>query len=110
MVPIPSAYQIEDALLIDLSLLQLSAIIRVNHFPLCEDIQPGQTGFAMAVAGAACTAERELDLGPGCAGVHIENARRDVACRALHAVVVLRIDRARETKGRIVVNRDSFFE
>src|SRR5579864_4517097 len=77
-------------LLVNLRFLQFATVVGVDHLPFGEDIQPGQPGFAVAVAGAARAAEGELDLRARRAGVDVQNAGGDIAHSVLHAVDVLR--------------------
>src|SRR5579883_894169 len=97
-------------LLIDLGLLQLTAVVCVDHLPFGEDIQARQAGLAVAVAGSARAAEGELDLRARCAGVDVENAGSDITRGPLDAIDVLRVDCAGEAKGSIVVDCDGLFK
>src|SRR5258708_367184 len=91
-------------LFINLGFLQFAAVVGVDDFPFGEDIQAGEAGFAVAVAGAACAAEGELDFGSGGAGIDVQDASGDITYGALDAVVVLRVDGTGEAEGSVVID------
>src|SRR5579883_2993195 len=96
-------------LLIDLGFLQLAAVVGIDYLPFGEDIQTGQTGFAVAIAGAASAAEGELDLGPSRAGVDVNDTGRQVAFGPLNIIDVLRINCRREPVPGLVIHFDGGF-
>jgi hypothetical protein len=93
-----------------LRFLQFAAVVRIDHLPLGKDIQAGKACLAVTIAGATSPSKGELNLCSRRAGIDVENARGDVAHGALHAVDVLRIDGAGETKGRLIIHHNRLIE
>src|SRR5688500_11733333 len=87
---------------VDLRSLQPAAEIDVDRLPFREDVEGGNAGLAMAVAGRLGPAEREVDLGANRRGVHVEDPRVHVAHGCERFVHVARIDRGGQPVGDAV--------
>ena len=98
--------QLSHVIRVDLRPLQAAAVVHVDRLPLGEDLERGLAGLAVAVAGAAGAAERELDLGADRAGIDVHDARGQVTDRLERGVDVRGEDRAGQAVGGLVVDPD----
>src|SRR5580765_6512728 len=101
---------IHTSVVVDLRALHLAAEVHVEALPLGERVEHGVAGLAVAVAGAARAAERQVRLGAGGAVVHVDDAGGEVAHRGERGVHVRGEDRRRQPERRGVVDRDRLLE
>src|SRR6266496_6340372 len=78
--------------IINLSALQLAAVVDVNRLPFRENVEDLRTGFAMAVAGGFRATERQMDFGADCRSVDVEDTSVGFVHCVKCAVYVLGID------------------
>src|SRR5712664_68959 len=64
---------------VDLSALELVGIVDVEGLPFGVEVDGGDSGFAVAVAGFLGAAERQVGFGADGWGVHIDDAGEQVA-------------------------------
>src|SRR6267142_556617 len=95
---------------VDLSALELVGIVDVEGLPFGVEVDGGDSGFAVAVAGFLGAAERQVGFGADGWGVHIDDAGEQVADGVKGAIHVARVDRGREAVGHAVGYFHGFFQ
>src|SRR5208282_1355102 len=96
--------------LVDLGALELVGIVDVDGFPLGEEVEGGDGGFAMAVAGLLGSAEGEVRFGADGGSVDVDDAGVEIAEGGEGGIDVAGVDGSGEAVGDIVGNFDSLLE
>src|SRR5215216_3851572 len=89
-------------LVVDLGPLQAAAEVDIDRLPLGERVERGVAGLAVAVAGLLPTAERQVRLGTGGAGIHVHDSGLEIAHRSECRVRVLGEDRGAQAVAGLV--------
>jgi len=84
---------------VDLGALELVGVVDVEGFPFGVEIDGGDCGFAVAVAGFLSAAEGQVSFGADGWRVDVDDAGEQVANGVKGAVHVARVDRGREAVG-----------
>src|SRR6266851_9476251 len=81
-----------ELIVIDLSALELVRIVDVDGLPFGEEIDGGNGGFAVAVAGLLRAAEGQVCFRANRRGVDVDNPRVQIAGGLEGAIHVARVD------------------
>src|SRR3990172_9115100 len=106
----PGLTTLTALLVVDLGSLQAARVVDVDRLPLGEHVERGLARLAVAVSGVLRTAEREVHLGAGRAGVDVGDPRLEVAHRAKRPIDVAGEDRRRQAVLDPVRDRDRLVE
>src|SRR5580704_1927691 len=98
------------SVVINLGALEFVGVVDVDGFPLREEVDGGDGGFAVAVAGLLGAAEGEMRFGPDSGRVHIDDAGVKVPHRGKGAIDVARIDGRGEAVRHAVGDFDSLLK
>src|SRR5882762_7023052 len=95
---------------VDLGALEFVGVVDVEGLPFGVEIDGGDSGFAVAVAGFLGAAEGQVGFGADGWGVDVDDAREQVANGVKGAIDVARVDRGREAVGHAVGYFHGFFQ
>src|SRR5262245_5429548 len=98
------------SVVVDLGPLDAAAEVHVDALPLGEGVEHGVSRLAVAVAGPARPAERQVRLGPGRAVIDVDDSGFEIAHRLEGAMHVTGEDRGRQSVARSIVQRDRVLE
>src|SRR5882762_4992182 len=87
---------------VDLGALEFVGVVDVEGLPFGVEIDGGDGGFAVAVAGFLGATEGQVGFGADGWGVDIDDASEQVANGVKCAIDVARVDRGREAIGHAV--------
>src|SRR6266571_1029470 len=79
---------------VDLGALELVGIIDVDGLPFGEEINGGDGGFAVAIAGLLRADKGQMRLRPNRGGVDVDDSGVQIACGLESAVHVSRVNRS----------------
>src|SRR5713101_3120096 len=97
-------------IIVNLGALELVRVIDVNSFPLGEEIDGGDGGLAMSVAGLLGAAEGQVGFGANRGRIHVDDPRVEIAGCLKCAVHLACVDRSRKTVDDAVGNIDGLLE
>src|SRR6266581_9573796 len=86
-----------ELIIVDLRALELVGIIDVHRLPLGEEIDRGDSRFAVAVAGLLGAPEGQVSLRANRRRVYVDNSRVEIARGLESAVHVSRVNGSRKS-------------
>src|SRR5215471_21356147 len=97
-------FNLPDAYLsvVDLRALELVGIVDVNRLPLGKEIDGGDGGFAMPVAGLLGPAKRQMRFGTDRRCVNVDDSGVKIAGSLEGSVYVARVNRSGEPIGHTI--------
>src|SRR5216683_2519543 len=99
-----------ELIVIDLSALELVRIVDVDGLPFGEEIDGGNGGFAVTVAGLLGAAEGQVCFSADCRSVYIDNSGIEIASGLEGAIHVARVDGGGESVSHAVRHIDGLFQ
>src|ERR1700740_1349276 len=102
MSPIPLANlrkQNSSSIVVGLGALEFVGIVDVDGLPLGEEIDGGDGGFAVAIAGLLGATEGELCFRADCGSVDIDDAGEKIAHGGERGVPVAGVNESRQAVG-----------
>src|SRR5258708_38301374 len=101
---------ISELIVIYLRALEVVGIVDIDGLPFGEEIDGSNGGFAMAVAGLLCAAERQVCFSADCRSVYIDNSGIEIARGLEGAIHVSRVDGSGESVSHTIRHIDGLFQ